>query len=101
MARVAKLASNAKRKEMYEKTASLRAELKKKIRNVNLPEDDRFEAQMKLQGLPRNSSPVRFRNRCELTGRPRGFYRKFRISRISLRELANQGMIPGVTKSSW
>jgi small subunit ribosomal protein S14 len=63
--------------------------------------EDRFQAQLKLAELPRNSSPSRIRNRCSLTGRPRGFYRKFKLSRIAMRELASSGQIPGMTKSSW
>jgi small subunit ribosomal protein S14 len=69
--------------------------------NRELPAEERFSARMKLAQLPRNSSPVRIRNRCELTGRPRGYYRKFKLSRIALRELASNGHIPGMTKSSW
>ena len=63
--------------------------------------EERFNAQLKLSEMPRNSSEVRYRNRCELTGRPRGFYRKFKMSRIALRELGNFGLIPGIVKSSW
>jgi small subunit ribosomal protein S14 len=66
-----------------------------------LPAEERFAARLKLAQLPRNSAPVRIRNRCELSGRPRGFYRKFKLSRIALRELASNGHIPGMTKSSW
>ncbi len=66
-----------------------------------MPPEERFAARLKLSELPRNSSAVRIRNRCELTGRPRGYYRKFRLSRIALRELASSGQIPGMVKSSW
>ena len=71
------------------------------IRNKKLPLVERFQAQLKLSKLPRNSSKVRIRNRCEITGRPHGVYRKLRISRIALREMASQGKIPGMIKSSW
>ncbi len=101
MARLAKIVSNEKKKKLAAKHRVLRQELRKKVRNEKLSEEERFEAQMKLQRLPKNSSDVRVRNRCELTGRSRGFYRTFRLSRIAFRELALKGMIPGVTKSSW
>lgn len=101
MARLAKKVSNEKRKKLSQKYNKKRHELKAKVRDMNLPEDERFEAQMQLQKLPRNSSPVRIRNRCELTGRPRSYIRTFKLSRLMFRELALKGMIPGVTKSSW
>jgi small subunit ribosomal protein S14 len=66
-----------------------------------LPAEDRFAARLKLAEVPRNSAPVRIRNRCEITGRPRGYYRKFKISRIALRDLGSNGQIPGLVKSSW
>ena len=75
--------------------------MKEVARNRELAPEERFAAYLKLAKLPRNSSPVRVRNRCELTGRPRGYYRKLRISRIGLRELASAGQIPGMVKSSW
>ena len=78
-----------------------REELKKIIKNRKLPLEERFNAQLKLAKLPRNSARTRIRNRCEITGRPHGVYRKLRISRIALRELALSGKIPGMTKSSW
>jgi len=78
-----------------------RKKLKKIIKNRKLPLDERFNAQLKLAKLPRSSSKTRIRNRCEMTGRPRGVYRKLKISRIALRELASKGIIPGMTKSSW
>jgi len=71
------------------------------VKNRALPPEERFAAQIKLSKLPRNGSKVRVRNRCEVTGRPRGFYRKFKMSRIALRDLASLGLVPGVTKSSW
>lgn len=101
MARVAKIANNRMKKKMAERHLALRKELRKKARNIHLSEDERFEAQLKLQRLPRNSCANRVRNRCELTGRPRSYYRNFQLSRITFRELALRGMIPGVTKSSW
>ena len=78
-----------------------RETLKKIIKNRKLPLDERFKAQLKLAKLPRNSAKIRIRNRCEITGRPHGVYRKLKISRIALRELASAGKIPGMTKSSW
>ena len=78
-----------------------RERLKAIARNRDAAPEDRFEAQLKLSELPRNSSQTRLRNRCSLTGRPRGYYRKFRLSRIAVRELASAGQIPGMTKSSW
>lgn len=95
------IVKNEKRRKLAEKTLGLRKELRKKVRNENLSEEERFEAQLKLQRLPRNTSEIRVRNRCEVSGRARGYYRAFKLSRIKLRELAHQGMIPGVTKSSW
>jgi small subunit ribosomal protein S14 len=101
MARKAKIESNKKRQKLAEKFGPLRAELRAKVKNETLSDEERFEAMIKLQSLPRNSAAIRVRNRCELTGRPRAFYRKFKLSRIAFRELALRGMIPGVTKSSW
>ena len=75
--------------------------LKAQANNMSLAPEDRFAARLKLAELPRNSAPSRIRNRCELTGRPRAYYRKFGLCRIQLRDLANKGLIPGVTKSSW
>ncbi len=101
MAKKGKIESNERRKRLVRKYARKRAELLAIARDRSRPIEERFEAQMKLAKLPRNSAPIRVRNRCELTGRPRGYYRKFRLSRVALRELANQGLLPGVTKSSW
>jgi small subunit ribosomal protein S14 len=81
--------------------AAKRAALKAIANDENLSLDERFEARLKLAEMPRNSSPTRIRNRCELTGRPRAFYRKMKMSRIALRELGSQGQIPGLVKSSW
>ena len=101
MARLAKKVGNERRKKMAAKHLPLRIELRKAVRNEKLSDEERFEAQIKLQKLPRNSCENRVRNRCEITGRSRGYYRAFRLSRIKFRELALAGMIPGVTKSSW
>ena len=86
---------------MVARHGARRARLKTIARNKNLAQEERFEAQLKLASLPRNSSPTRVRNRCELTGRPRGYFRKLKLSRIALRELASLGQIPGMVKSSW
>ena len=86
---------------MVKKYASKRARLLAIARDRSRPMEERFAAQLKLNKLPRNSAPVRVRNRCEISGRPRGYYRKLRMSRIALRELSNKGLIPGMTKSSW
>jgi small subunit ribosomal protein S14 len=101
MAKISKVVKNEKRKKMVTHYAERRAELKKIINNPNSTPEQVDEAVMKLQKMPRDASPVRVRNRCSQTGRPRGFLRKFGMSRVSLRELALQGQIPGVTKSSW
>ena len=101
MAKTSSIQKNLKRIRLYKKFLSKRLELKKIIRNKKLPLTERFEAQLKLAKLPRNSAKNRIRNRCEITGRPHGVYRKLRISRIALRELASSGKIPGMTKSSW
>jgi small subunit ribosomal protein S14 len=101
MARRAMVVKNQRRKKMSEKHLPIRKELRKKVRDEKISDEERFEAQLKLQRLPRNSCENRIRNRCELTGRPRSYYRAFGLSRIQFRELALRGMIPGVTKSSW
>ena len=101
MAKSSAVERNRKRERMSQRYAAKRAVLKAIARNQELPVEERFAAQLKLAGLPRNSAPSRIRNRCEITGRPRAFYRKLRMSRIALRELASQGMIPGMVKSSW
>lgn len=90
-----------KRVNMNAKARVKRAKLKAVIMDRDLPMEERFTAQMALNELPRNSSRVRQRNRCELTGRPRGYYRKFRLCRIKLRELGSFGLIPGLIKASW
>lgn len=101
MAKVSSIAKNNRRKEIVASQSNKRDTLKSIIMNKDLPFAERFEAQLKLQKMPRDTSKIRIRNRCGLTGRPRGYYRKFNISRIALRELSNYGKIPGVVKSSW
>jgi small subunit ribosomal protein S14 len=92
---------NNRRRKLAKQYAGKRARLKAITKNHSLSMEERFAAQLKLAQLPRNSAPNRIRNRCELTGRPRAFYRKLKMSRLALRELANQGLIPGMVKSSW
>ncbi|MDB5410326.1 MAG: rpsN [Rhodospirillales bacterium] len=101
MAKKSSVNKNEKRAKMAKRFAAKRARLKGIALDRNAPEDERFAAQLKLSEMPRNSSPVRYRNRCALTGRPRAVYRKFKLSRIALRELASAGQIPGMVKSSW
>lgn len=101
MAKVSSVEKNNRRRKMAKQAAPRRARLKAIIMNRELPIEERFAAQMKLSALPRNSAGTRVRNRCELSGRPRGNYRKFKLSRIALRELGNFGQIPGLVKSSW
>tara|TARA_Y100001960_G_C14160988_1_gene580773 strand:- start:4 stop:309 length:306 start_codon:yes stop_codon:yes gene_type:complete len=101
MAKKSAIQKNFNRKRMIEKNQSKRLKLKKICLDKNLSMEDRFDAQIKLAQCPRNGAKIRFRNRCEVTGRPRGYYRKFKMSRIALRELALLGQIPGMVKSSW
>ena len=101
MAKTSSIQRNLKRIRLVEKFSKKRKELKKIIWDKKLPLEERFKAQLKLAKLPRNSAKTRIRNRCEITGRPHGVYRKLKISRIALRELASNGKIPGMTKSSW
>ncbi|VAV88695.1 SSU ribosomal protein S14p (S29e) @ SSU ribosomal protein S14p (S29e), zinc-independent [hydrothermal vent metagenome] len=101
MAKNSAILNNEKRKRLVAKYAAKRAELKAMTMDQSLSMEDRFSAQLKLAALPRNSSKTRVRNRCEISGRPRAYYRKLRMSRIALRELSSQGLIPGMTKSSW
>lgn len=101
MAKIALINREKKRRAAVKKYAQRRSELTAIIGNVKLPEEERLEARAKLQRLPRDSSPVRLRNRCALTGRPRGTFRKFGLGRIKLREIAMRGEIPGVIKASW
>lgn len=101
MAKLSSIEKNNRRKRMAKQFGKKRAELKATIMNKELPMEERFAAQIKLSALPRNSAEIRVRNRCELTGRPRGNYRKFKLCRIKLRELGSFGQIPGLVKSSW
>ncbi len=101
MAKKSAVNRNKKRRKMAESYAARRARLRAVARDRSLPPEERFQANLKLAELPRNGAPVRVRNRCEITGRPRGFYRKLQLSRIALRDLASVGQIPGMVKSSW
>lgn len=101
MAKTSAVEKNRKRMRLAKRDASKRARLKAEAKNQSLPMEERFAAQLKLAEMPRNGSRVRIRNRCELTGRPRGTYRKFKLSRIALRDLASKGQIPGMVKASW
>ena len=101
MAKSSSIERNQKRERLAKKFAAKRARLKVQAKDESLSMEERFEARLKLSELPRNSAPNRIRLRCGLTGRPRGNYRKFKLSRIALRDLASAGMIPGVVKSSW
>ena len=101
MAKTSSIEKNNKRKRMAARTAAKRAALKAVTKNQSASPEVRFEAQLKLAALPRNSSPGRIRNRCEVTGRPRGYYRKLKMSRIALRDFSNFGQVPGMVKSSW
>ena len=101
MAKKSMIAREVKREKLVARYAAKRAELKKIIRNLNTSEEDRAAAVAKLNSLPRDSSPSRQRNRCSITGRPHGVYRKFGLGRNKLREAAMNGEIPGLTKSSW
>lgn len=101
MAKKSMIARDENRRRLVKKYSAKRARLKAIAEDKSLPADERFAARLKLAELPRNSSPCRVRNRCEVTGRPRGYYRKLRMSRISLRDLASKGQIPGMVKSSW
>ena len=101
MAKTSSIQRNLKRIKLVKKFSKKRESLKKIIKDRKLPLAERFAAQLKIAKLPRNSAKIRIRNRCEITGRPHGVYRKLRISRIALRDLASKGKIPGMTKSSW
>jgi small subunit ribosomal protein S14 len=101
MAKKSSIEKNTRRAKLTKAVAPRRARLKALARDRDAAPEDRFEAQLKLARLPRNSSATRIRNRCQLSGRPRGVYRKFRLSRIAVRELASSGLIPGMVKSSW
>ena len=101
MAKTSAIQRNLKRIKMAKKFQNRRKKLKAIIKNRKLPLNERFAAQLKLSKLPKNSARIRIRNRCEITGRPHGVYRKLKISRIALRQMASSGKIPGMTKSSW
>ncbi|MBO6816710.1 MAG: 30S ribosomal protein S14 [Rhizobiaceae bacterium] len=101
MAKVSAFTKNKRRARKAANGAEKRAALKKIIMNRDLPIEERFKAQLKMNELPRDTSRIRVRNRCEVTGRPRGYYRKLKMSRIALRELGSIGKIPGLVKSSW
>jgi small subunit ribosomal protein S14 len=101
MAKTSMIERNEKRRRLVKKGENKRAKLKAIIKNKDLPADERFQATLKLAEMPRNGAKIRIRNRCALSGRPRGYYRKLNLSRIALRDLASRGELPGVTKSSW
>ena len=101
MAKKSSVLRNNKRIKMAKHQTPIRAELRAKAIDPKLSDEERFQARMKLQSLPRNGAKERIRNRCQLTGRSRGVYRKFMLSRITFREMAHKGLIPGLTKSSW
>lgn len=101
MAKTSSIERNKKRERLAKKFAARRAKLRAAALNEDLPLEERFAARLKLAQLPRNSAVTRVRNRCELSGRPRAFYRKLKLSRIALRDLASKGQIPGMVKSSW
>ena len=101
MAKKSAVEKNKRRMRLVKQYAGRRARLKETANNEQLTPEDRFAARLKLAEMPRNSAPTRIRNRCELTGRPRGTYRKFKLCRIALRELASIGQIPGMVKASW
>lgn len=101
MAKKSAVENNEKKRRMIARDADKRAALKAITKDAKVPLDERFKAQLKLAALPRNGAATRLRNRCEVTGRPRGYYRKLKLSRIALRDLGNKGKIPGLVKSSW
>lgn len=101
MAKVSAVEKNRHRRKLVDRHARKRAELKAVVMDRSRPIEERFRATLKLSEMPRNSARVRVRNRCEVSGRPRGYYRKLKMSRIALRELGSLGKVPGVVKSSW
>lgn len=101
MAKVSAVQKNLKRQRMVKKFAAKREALRAIIKNAKSTPEERFAAVMKLSELPKNSAPARIKNRCEITGRPRGYFRKFKLCRNQIRELGSSGQLPGVTKSSW
>ena len=101
MAKLSSVNKNERRKQLVKKYAGKYAKLKAIANDESVDETERLIARLKMAEIPRNGNPGRVRNRCEITGRPRAYYRKFRLARVMLRDLANKGLIPGVTKSSW
>ncbi|MHA6643162.1 30S ribosomal protein S14 [Mesorhizobium sp. A623] len=101
MAKTSSVEKNNHRRKLVDQYAARRAALKAIIMDQSKPMEERFRAQLKLSAMPRNSAKIRIRNRCEVTGRPRSYYRKLKVSRIALRDLGNSGQIPGLVKSSW
>ncbi|MDX8528649.1 30S ribosomal protein S14 [Mesorhizobium sp. MSK_1335] len=101
MAKTSSVEKNNRRRKLADQYAAKRTALKAIIMDQSQPMEERFQAQLKLSALPRNSAKIRIRNRCEVTGRPRAYYRKLKLSRIALRDLGNTGQIPGLVKSSW
>ncbi|MGF7163390.1 small subunit ribosomal protein S14 [Rhodoligotrophos appendicifer] len=101
MAKKSAIETNKRRRKLAQKFSARRQRLKALVQDKSTPIEERFAAQLKLAALPRNSAPTRIRNRCEITGRPRAFYRKLKMSRIALRDYASKGAIPGMVKSSW
>jgi small subunit ribosomal protein S14 len=101
MAKTSSIEKNERRRKLTKKYAAKRTRLKAIASDKTKPLEDRFEAALKLAALPRNGSATRIRNRCEVTGRPRGYYRKLKMSRIALRDFGSKGLIPGLVKSSW
>ena len=101
MAKLSQINRNMKREKMVARYATKRADLKARAEDLTVAPEERFAARLKLAKLPRNSSPSRVHNRCDLSGRSKGFYRKLKLSRIALRDLANFGQVPGMTKASW
>ena len=101
MAKTSMMERDKRRKKLITKYAKRRAELREIVKNTKLPDEERMLAMVKLQKLPRDSSYIRFRNRCQLTGRPRAYYRKFGLSRNKLREIMMRGEVPGIVKASW
>jgi small subunit ribosomal protein S14 len=101
MAKKSSIEKNNRRRRLAKKYSGRRSRLKEIVRDKSLPMEDRFAAALKLAQVPRNSSKTRIRNRCEVTGRPRGVYRKLKMSRIAMRDLGSKGLVPGLVKSSW
>jgi small subunit ribosomal protein S14 len=101
MAKTSSVEKNNRRRKLADRYAAKRKALKDMVMDQKLPIEERFRAQLKLAALPRNSAKTRIRNRCEVTGRPRAYYRKLKMSRVALRDLGNNGLVPGLVKSSW